>query len=324
MPIPDRAGDRPPTSTGAAAGRPHAGGPVIAVEHLEKRYGRFVAVSDVSFEVEAGEIFGILGPNGSGKTTTVECLQGLRRFDGGSVRVLGFDPARQPNELRRHIGAQLQESALPDRMRVWEALRLFASLRPGGLAWESVMNEWGLAEKRNAAFGSLSGGQQQRLLVALALVNAPKVVFLDEMTTGLDPASRRVAWDLIDRVREHGATVVMVTHFMDEAERLCDRVAVIHRKTVIATGSPAELVARVRGGGEVTFTADEDVSFLENVGGVRQVTRDGHRVRVAGTGPLLAYVAAALVGRGIAPDDLEASRPSLEDAFLDLTDGQGR
>jgi ABC-2 type transport system ATP-binding protein len=322
MASPERGRGRPSIPSGA--GGPQAVGPVVAVEHLEKRYGGVVAVSDVSFEVEAGEIFGILGPNGSGKTTTVECLQGLRGFDAGSVRVLGFDPARQANELRRHIGAQLQESALPDRMKVWEALQLFASLRRGGLAWESVMDEWGLAEKRNAAFGSLSGGQQQRLFVALALVNAPKVVFLDEMTTGLDPASRRVAWGLIDRVREQGATVVMVTHFMDEAERLCDRVAVIHRKTVIATGSPAELVANIRGSGEVMFTTDDDVSFLHTVAGVGHVTREGHRVRVTGIGPLLAYVAAALVGRGIAPVDLEVRRPNLEDAYLDLTDGNRR
>ena len=299
-------------------------GPVIVVDHLQKSYGGVVAVGDVSFEVEQGEIFGILGPNGSGKTTTVECLQGLRAFDAGSVRVLEYDPARQANELRRHIGAQLQESALPDRMKVWEALQLFASLRRGGLAWDSVMDEWGLADKRNAAFGSLSGGQQQRLFVALALVNAPKVVFLDEMTTGLDPSSRRVAWGLIERVREQGATVVMVTHFMDEAERLCDRVAVIHRKTVIATGSPAELVAHIRHSGEVTFSVDDDVSFLDTVTGVRQVTREGPRVRVTGTGALLAYVAAALVGRGIAPVDLEVRRASLEEAYLDLTDGNRR
>ncbi len=312
------------SSIPSKGGRLHAVNPVVAVEHLEKRYGGVVAVSDVSFEVQQGEIFGILGPNGSGKTTTVECLQGLRNFDAGSVRVLGFDPARQANELRRHIGAQLQESALPDRMKVWEALKLFASLRPGGLAWESVMDEWGLAEKRDAAFASLSGGQQQRLFIALALVNAPKVVFLDEMTTGLDPASRRVAWGLIDRVREHGTTVVMVTHFMDEAERLCDRIAVIHRKTVIATGSPAELVARIRGAGEVTFTTDDDVSFLDTVPGVRQVTREGRLVRVSGTGPLLAYVAAALVGRGIAPEDLAVRRPSLEEAYLELTNADRR
>lgn len=322
-PMPDPAHAARP-SIPSSGGRVPTANPVVVVEHLEKRYGGVVAVSDVSFEVQEGEIFGILGPNGSGKTTTVECLQGLRRFDAGSVRVLGLDPARQANELRRHIGAQLQESALPDRMKVWEALHLFASLRPGGLAWESVMDEWGLAEKRNAAFASLSGGQQQRLFIALALVNAPKVVFLDEMTTGLDPASRRVAWGLIDRVRERGTTVVMVTHFMDEAERLCDRLAVIHRKVVIATGSPAELVARIRGAGEVTFTTGDDVSFLNAVAGVRQVTREGPRVRVTGIGPLLAYVAAALVGRGIAPEDLAVSRPSLEEAYLDLTDGNGR
>jgi ABC-2 type transport system ATP-binding protein len=307
----------PPSRAGSAP----VAGPVVVVEHLEKRYGGLVAVSDVSFEVEAGEIFGILGPNGSGKTTTVECLQGLRSFDAGSVRVLGFDPAHQANELRRHIGAQLQESALPDRMKVWEALQLFASLRPGGLPWESVMAEWGLAEKRNAAFANLSGGQQQRLFVALALVNAPKVVFLDEMTTGLDPASRRVAWGLIDRVREQGTTVVMVTHFMDEAERLCDRVAVIHRKSVIVTGSPAELVAKIGGSGEVTFTTDDDVPFLGSVSGVEHVAREGRRVTVTGTGPLLAYVAAALVAHGITPADLEVRRARLEDVFLQLTDG---
>jgi len=195
-------------------------------------------VRDVSFEVHAGEIFGILGPNGSGKTTTVECMQGLRRIDGGTVQVLGYDPSRQADELRHHIGAQLQESALPDRLRVWEALRLFSSLKQGGPPWEAVMDEWGLSDKRNTAFANLSGGQRQRLFVALALVNAPEVVFLDEMTTGLDPASRRVAWDLIDRIRQHGTTVVIVTHFMDEAEHLCDRVAVINHQTVIATGSP--------------------------------------------------------------------------------------
>lgn len=298
------------------------GGPVVVVEHLQKRYRDAVAVRDVSFEVAPGEIFGLLGPNGSGKTTTVECLQGLRRADGGNLRVLGFDPTHQAAELRRHIGSQLQESALPDRMRVWEALQLFSSLRDGGVAWETVMHEWGLAEKRNAAFASLSGGQQQRLFVALALVNTPEVVFLDEMTTGLDPASRRVAWGLIEQVRERGTTVVLVTHFMDEAEHLCDRVAVISDHEVVAGGSPAELVGRLGGGGEVTFSTDADVTFLGDVEGVAVVTREGSRVRVTGTGPLLARVAAALVDQGIEPADLDVRRPSLEDVFLDLT-GQG-
>jgi len=295
------------------------GAPVVTVEHLAKRYGDTVAVRDVSFEVNAGEIFGILGPNGAGKTTTVECLQGLRRIDSGTVRVLGLDPSRQADELRRHIGAQLQESALPDRLRVWEALRLFSSLKAGGPSWEAVMDQWGLSDKADTAFANLSGGQQQRLFVALALVNAPEVVFLDEMTTGLDPASRRVAWTLIDQVRQQGTTVVIVTHFMDEAEHLCDRVAVIDRHTIIATGSPSALVASARPGLEVTFSADTDVSFLHDAPGVQQVTQSGRRVTVCGTGPLLARVAASLVNRGIVPDDLQTSRASLEDVYLELT-----
>lgn len=296
--------------------------PLVVVEHLQKHYGEVVAVADVSFEVQEGEIFGILGPNGSGKTTTVECLQGLRHIDGGVVAVLGLDPRRQAGELRRHIGAQLQESALPDRMKVREALALFASLRPGGPPWEQVMEEWGLAEKREAAFASLSGGQQQRLFVALALVNEPQLVFLDEMTTGLDPASRRVAWELIETVRRQGTTVVLVTHFMDEAQVLCDRIAIIDRQRVVAAGSPAELVEEHRGGGEVTFGTDAEVGFLREVSGVEAVTRTGRMVTVRGTGPLLALVAAELVGRGIVPADLDVRRASLEDVYLDLTGGR--
>ncbi len=295
--------------------------PIVKVEHLHKRYGDTVAVADVSFEVRPGEIFGILGPNGTGKTTTVECLQGLRTIDGGTARVLGYDPTHQAEDLRHHIGAQLQESALPDRMRVGEALRLFSSLEHGGPPWEDVLEQWGLAEKRDAPFASLSGGQQQRLFVALALVNAPELVFLDEMTTGLDPASRRVAWDLIDRVRQQGTTVVIVTHFMDEAEQLCDRIVVIDDHRVVANGTPAELVANVRGASRVTFSTDGDVGFLPDVPGVTGVARTGRRYEVTGTGPLLAQVAAALVARGIAPDDLDVHRATLEDVYLELTGG---
>jgi ABC-2 type transport system ATP-binding protein len=171
-------------------------GVVVSVEGLQKRYGSLVAVEDVSFEVMSGEIFGLLGPNGAGKTTTVECLQGLRHPDGGRLRVLGHDPQTDSGELRGRVGGQLQESALPDRMKVWEALDLFASLSPSGADPETLLAEWDLTEKRNAAFASLSGGQRQRLFIALALVNGPEVVFLDEMTTGLDPAARRATWSL--------------------------------------------------------------------------------------------------------------------------------
>jgi ABC-2 type transport system ATP-binding protein len=293
---------------------------VVEVDHLQKRYDDFVAVEDVSFTVEEGEIFGILGPNGSGKTTTVECLQGLRKADGGVLRVLGHDPRRESTQLRTRIGSQLQESALPERIKVWEALAFFSSMVPGGSDWETVMADWGLAEKRSATFASLSGGQQQRLFVALAVVNRPELVFLDEMTTGLDPSSRRVAWDLIRQIRDGGTTVVLVTHFMDEAENLCDRLAVIDRKRVVALDTPDGLIATHGGQTEVTFSADAaDLEFLDRVAGVETVHRQGRRVSVHGDGPLLVHVAAQLAAHGLAPADLQVRRASLEDVFLTVT-----
>jgi ABC-2 type transport system ATP-binding protein len=298
-------------------------GAVVEVNHLAKHYGSFVAVEDVSFSVEDGEIFGILGPNGAGKTTTVECLQGLRKANGGELRVLGYDPRHEAPALRRVIGSQLQESALPDRIKVWEALELFASLVPGGPRWQDVLTQWGLDEKRDATFGSLSGGQQQRLFVALAVVNAPQLVFLDEMTTGLDPMSRRVTWDLVRQIRDSGSTVVLVTHFMDEAETLCDRIAIIDDKRVVALDTPDGLIERYAGDAEVTFSTDlAEVTFLDAVAGVEIVTRSGRRVGVTGKGPLLANVAAALVAKGEAPIDLRVKRASLEDVFLTLTGGE--
>jgi ABC-2 type transport system ATP-binding protein len=294
--------------------------PVVDVLHLNKRYGDFTAVRDISFSVEDGEIFGILGPNGSGKTTTVESLQGLRKIDGGSVKVLGLDPVTQASEIRRKIGSQLQESALPDRVKVWEALDLFGSLSSDGPSVTELLQDWGLSEKRNAKFGSLSGGQQQRLFVALALANDPTLVFLDEMTTGLDPASRRVAWDLIRRIRERGTTVVLVTHFMEEAESLCDRLIVVDDGVVVAEGTPAGLIDRHGGGVRVKFTLDgEDPAWLSSVPHVKEWERQHDRVEVRGEGPVLAYVASALVDRGIAPIDLRQERASLEDVFLNLT-----
>jgi len=295
--------------------------PVITVEQLRKVYGHHVvAVDDISFEVEAGEIFGLLGSNGAGKTTTVECVQGLRTPTSGSVSVLGKDPVHRAPDLRGRMGCQLQESRLPDHMKVWEALDLFASLAPGTVHWQTLIEQWGLAEKRNASFSSLSGGQRQRLFIALALVSSPEVVFLDEMTTGLDPAARRVAWDLIEQIRDRGTTVVLVTHFMDEAERLCDRVAVVDKGRIIALDTPRGLVVRYDPFEQVVFSCDlPDVEWLRGVTGARGVTRRGPRVVVEGTGPLLAHVAAALVERGVAPEDLRVIEPSLEDVFLKLT-----
>jgi ABC-2 type transport system ATP-binding protein len=298
-------------------------GAVIEVNNLRKRYGPHVAVEDVSFQVRQGEIFGLLGRNGAGKTTTVECLQGLRRADGGRVRVLGLDPHRQTQQLRRRIGCQLQEAALPDRLRVWEALDLFASLATAGTDWRVLMDQWGLADKRKASFASLSGGQRQRLFVALALVNDPEVVFLDELTQGLDPAARRVAWGLIRAIRERGATVVLVTHYMDEAEQLCDRIAVVDGGRVVATDTPQGLISRFGGPIRITFTPDgHDVTFLNDVSHVQAVRRRGDRIEAEGTGPVLALVAAELVSRGLVPPDLRVEQPTLEDVFLRLTEYQ--
>ena len=266
-----------------------------------------------------GEIFGVLGSNGAGKTTTVECLEGLRRPDGGTVQVLGVDPLAHPEQLRGRVGCQLQESHLPERMKVWEVLHLFAAAAPHPVDYARLMEEWGLTEKRRAAFGSLSGGQRQRLLVALALVTDPEVVFLDEMTTGLDPAARRTSWGLIERIRDRGTTVVLVTHFMDEADRLCDRVAVMDKGVVVALDTPARLVAAHAGAVRVTFTAEGDFAWLTGLAVVRAVSRHGAWVEVLGEGPVLNHVAAALLERGLAPLDLQTERPTLEETFLKLT-----
>ena len=293
--------------------------PAIEVEHLQKRYGDKLVVGDVSFSVVSGEIFGILGPNGAGKTTTVEILQGLRAADGGVVRVLGLDPQHDRRELRRRIGSQLQASALPDRLKVWEALDLFGSVMPGGGDWRTLLQRWGLADQRDASFGDLSGGQRQRLFIALALLGSPEVVFLDELTQGLDPAARRVAWELIREIRDRGATVMLVTHYMDEAEQLADRLAVIDQGRVVATGSAQELIARSQEGIRIGFSTDHpDLCFLESIDGVLDVTRRGAHVAVHGTGPVLALVAAALVEHAIVPTDLRVEQPTLEHAYMQI------
>ena len=295
-----------------------ASDPVVVVRGLRKAYGDTIAAHDVSFSVNRGEIFGLLGPNGAGKTTTVESLQGLRRADGGEISVLGLDPRRDGTKLRRRIGSQLQSSALPEHIKVWEALDLFSSLMHTGKDWRVLMDEWGLAAKRKAPFHSLSGGQRQRLFVAL--VNGPELVFLDEMTTGLDPAARRVAWDLIREIRDHGATVVLVTHFMDEAERLCDRLAVVEAGRTVAVDTPQGLISAHTGGVRVVFTcAESGLDFLDRIEHVQRVSRHGTRVEVAGDGPVLALTGAALVQHGIVPTDLHVEEATLEDAYLHLT-----
>ncbi len=293
---------------------------VISVDHLRKTYGRIVAVDDLSFTVERGEIFGILGPNGAGKTTTVECVQGLRDPDGGTIRVLGLDPTTDADELRQRIGSQLQDSALPGRLRVVESLELFAAFARTPVDCDQLLMRWRLEEQRDQAFDSLSGGQRQRLFIALAFVNSPELVFLDELTQGLDPQSRRSTWDLIREIRRDGTTVVLVTHFMDEAEHLCDRVAVVDDGRVIALDTPQGLIDGLGLRSVVRFTTPEpDLTWLEELDVVESLTRRGDAVEVYGTGPVLALVASALVAHGIVPLDLRIDRPTVEDAFLALT-----
>src|SRR5881394_1161560 len=218
--------------------------PVIQVSRIRKSYGATVAVSDVSFDVSEGEVFGLIGPNGAGKTTTMECVEGVRRPDAGQISIMGFDPFRDVYQVQNRIGVQLQQAQLQKRIKVWEAVDLWASLYPKPLDGNRLLEQLGLADKRNAWFMTLSGGQKQRLFIALALINDPEVVFLDELTTGLDPQSRRAIWDLVRGIRDRGKTVFMTTHLMEEAERLCDRVAIIDHGRIIDIDTPARLVAR--------------------------------------------------------------------------------
>jgi len=295
--------------------------PVIRVQNLSKRYGKVQAVDDVSFEVGANEILGIIGPNGAGKTTTVECVLGLRVPSAGTIRVLGLDPQAHARELRLRIGMQLQQAALPEAIKVWEALDLFASFYPHALDAKALLEEWGLSEKRQASFASLSGGQKQRLFIALALVNDPEVVILDEITTGLDPQARRNTWEMIERMRERGKTVVLVTHYMDEAERLCDCVAVIDQGKLLALDTPRNLIQRMAAASRVRFHPPRglDPTWLTGVAGVSRVAHELDEVVVYGSGTLLLNVAAALADRGVPSDDLRSQPPNLEDVFLALT-----
>src|SRR5689334_24284974 len=217
---------------------------VIQVSHIRKSYRATEAVSDVSFDVSEGEVFGLIGPNGAGKTTTMECVEGVRRPDAGQISILGLDPFRDVYQVQNRIGVQLQQAQLQKRIKVWEAVDLWASLYPKPVDGNRLLEQLGLAEKRNAWFMTLSGGQKQRLFIALALINDPEVVFLDELTTGLDPQSRRAIWDLVRGIRDRGKTVFMTTHLMEEAERLCDRVAIIDHGRIVDADSPAALVAR--------------------------------------------------------------------------------
>jgi ABC-2 type transport system ATP-binding protein len=295
---------------------------VVIARDLHKRYGGRAVVDGVDVDVEQGEVVGLIGANGAGKTTTVECLQGLRRPDSGVLRVLGYDPTTQADRLRPLIGSQLQDSALPDRLRVREAVELFATARARDAG--ELLERFGLIERRNSAFASLSGGERQRLFLVLALLNRPQLVFLDELTQGLDPAARRNVWAAVGQLRDEGATVVLVTHELDEAEALCDRVIAMRSGRVLDAGPPADLVNRHAKWATVRFSwsvADSTLAELRNLDGVQSAQRVGERVEVRGDRRAIAYVGADLVRRGTVPDDLTVEVPDLESALLRLLEG---
>ncbi|MGW7008394.1 ABC transporter ATP-binding protein [Streptomyces sp. NPDC054933] len=294
---------------------------VIEVEDLTKTYGGRTALGGVSFTVDDGEIFGLLGPNGAGKTTVVECVEGLRRADSGSVRVLGLDPVRQGRELRRRIGVQLQEAHLPDALRVREALDLYASFYPQPRDPGELLSQWGLEDKRDAKFGKLSGGQKQRLFIALALVGDPRVVFLDELTTGLDPQARRVTWDLVRQMRDGGVTVVLVSHFMDEVAALCDRAAILDKGRIVAAGTPTELIS---GAGEQTSlsfrpTEQVDLAALSALPSVARVEQCGHTVTVSGGRSVTDEVTGLLARNRMVVANLRIHDRTLDEAYVAIT-----
>jgi ABC-2 type transport system ATP-binding protein len=303
-------------------GLPAAVTSVIQVSSLKKTYGSLTAVDDVSFEVEEGEIFGLLGPNGAGKTTTMECVEGVRQPDAGSIRVLGRDPATRSTDLLNRIGVQLQEAQLQKRIKVWEAVDLWTTLFPNTVDGEKLLEELGLAEKRNARFMNLSGGQKQRLFIALALINDPEVVFLDELTTGLDPQARRTIWELVLGIKKRGKTVFLTTHLMEEAERLCDRVAVIERGRLLELGTAAELIARHCPERSVFLSSDDDVSTeaFSGVPGIVNVSAETGSLHLVGTGPdFVSGVIECIADQRIRVNDLRTETQNLEDVFLKLT-----
>jgi ABC-2 type transport system ATP-binding protein len=296
--------------------------PAIRVDGIGKAYGRTVAVHDVSFDVQPGEIFGLIGPNGAGKTTTMECVEGLRAPDRGTIAVLGLHPRRDAAALQQRIGVQLQEAQLQKRIKVWEAVDFWASLYRTAVDGDRLLEQLGLTAKRQAWFMTLSGGQKQRLFIALALINDPELVFLDELTTGLDPQARRAIWDLVRGIRDRGKTVFLTTHLMEEAERLCDRVAIIDHGRIVDVGAPADLVGR-HCPERAVIVGTGDPAAVERFGTlphVASVTREGPVVTIRGHGPdFVTRVIHCLAEHRIPVDDFRTELPTLEDVFLKLT-----
>jgi ABC-2 type transport system ATP-binding protein len=298
--------------------------PAVEITHLRKTYGTLAAVDDVSLSVAEGEIFGILGPNGAGKTTTVECAIGLRNADSGTVRLLGLDPRTERDEVREIVGVQLQTGTQPAKLRVGEILEEYQSFYREPADVGELLDVLGLTAKRGDYYRTLSGGQRQRLSVALALVGRPKIAVLDEMTTGLDPQARRDTWELIEGIRDRGVTIVLVTHFMEEAERLCDRVALIDNGRVVALDTPAALAERARGGKTMRFrpSAPFDDRLLTGLPEVTGLEHAGQHVVVTGPGELVSAVILALHAAGVTARDVQLDSSNLEDAFVKLTGSQ--
>ncbi len=294
---------------------------VIQVDNLIKTYGGVNVVDGISFSVNPGEILGIIGPNGAGKTTTVESVSGLRKPDGGSVSVLGLDPQRDRYEVTQRVGVQLQESRLQDRIKVHEALDLYASFYENPADWRSLLGRLGLEGKADTRYTNLSGGQKQRLAVALALVGSPEIAILDELTTGLDPQARRDVWVTIEQIRDSGVTVVLVTHFMEEAERLCDRIMVVDQGRVVALDTPTGLIKRMGAGQVIRFRPSADVADAElsALPGVEGVLRRGEMVEITGADDAVHSVTSFLAQRQIIAHELRIEQNSLEDAYLALT-----
>ncbi|MDX6261421.1 MAG: type transport system ATP-binding protein [Kribbellaceae bacterium] len=293
---------------------------LVVVNSLRKTYGATVAVDNVSLTVREGEIFGILGQNGAGKTTTVEAIAGLRMPDAGTVRVAGLNPYKRRTQITSLIGVQLQASELPERIKAHEALELYASFYPNPVDPAELLERLGLTKVRNTAFAKLSGGQKQRLSIALALIGGPKIAILDELTTGLDPQARRDTWELVKQIRDSGVTIILVTHFMEEAEYLCDRIAIIDAGKVVALDTPAGLVDAARGEQRISFRVPGslDDAILKALPAVNSVIHDQDRIVVTGNDELLVSVVTELARRGQAPIDLHTEQTTLDDAFLAL------
>jgi ABC-2 type transport system ATP-binding protein len=295
---------------------------VIQVQNLRKTYGKIVAVDDVSFEVRRGEIFGFLGPNGAGKTTTMECVEGHRKADGGVIRVLGMDPLKEGRVLQQRIGVQHQEAQLQKRIKVWEAVDLWSTLYRRVADPDVILEQLGLSAKRDAWFMTLSGGQKQRLFIALAIIHDPEIVFLDELTTGLDPQARRAIWSLVLGIKERGKTVFLTTHLMEEAERLCDRVAILEHGRVIETGTPADLVSKHCPQRGVVFSAESEQveEAMRTVPHLKKLEREDSVYTLTGEGDdFVTDIMGAIAEHRVRVRDFRTEIPTLEDVFLKLT-----